>query len=163
MVAIVVAGSIGPWVEVPGASKGGLDGDGVFTIVVAAVAGAYLVFVARPHWAPIVMAGFLTAFASIYDIVDIEDLGGFFGDLATPGWGIIATALGAVGLVLSAVLALRREDPEAEVGVAGKVMLGLGSVLIILFVIYLADGKEEAKSPTIPTPQEPEIEPPRSP
>lgn len=162
-VALVAVGSIGPWVDLSGSSQGGLDSDGRVTIVMAAIAGAYVVFVSRPHWSPVAMAGFLSAFVAIFDIFDIEDTSGFVGALASPGWGIILAAIGSVALLLSALLVLRGEDPDAEMGIIGKVLVGLGALLIALFLVFLISGGEEVADVTVPAPAPQEIQPSRSP
>jgi hypothetical protein len=105
----VVVGSIGPWVTNPLISRGGLDGDGWITLVLAGLTGATLVAAyskapIRTGWGPIV-AGVLIAAVGIIDAVDIEEKGntqllGESVDVANIGWGLYMVIAGGVALVV---------------------------------------------------------------
>jgi hypothetical protein len=101
---VIAIGSIGPWIDLGSESAGGLDQDGAVTLALALVAAAYVVFTPRPHWAPLAALGALAGVVAVIDILDIVALW-------SPGWGLYLTAIGGVGLFLSAVFATRTDSP----------------------------------------------------
>lgn len=111
-IGLVVIGAAGPWVTLGSFSKGGLEGDGVITLVLALVAaGVLLLAHFRGRRAPVVVVGIcgLLALAiAIIDIADVQDAG--FG--ASVGWGLWLTLVGAIALLAAAAVAFagrRRE------------------------------------------------------
>lgn len=139
---VIAIGSIGPWVDVLGLTESGLDSDGRVTIGLALIAVIYAIFIKRPHWAPLAMIGFFSGFVAIADIIDVGDAAN---GLAAPGWGLYLTAIGSALLIASAVMSLRTEDSRARTGIAGKVILGVGALLVVLFVISLFTTEEVAE------------------
>jgi len=158
-VAAIVVGSIGPWVDVGSDSASGLDiDDGVVTLVLAGIAFAYLLFRPIPHWAPVAALGALAGAVAVFDIVDIEDVGGFL-SIASPGWGLYLTAIGGAGLVSSALFSMRTDnEAAAPFDITGKVIVGLAALLVVLAVISTLDDEEVART-TLPEPPELEPEP----
>ena len=116
--ALVLVGSLGTWATIsvsitPGAptaagvSKGGLDGDGGITLVLAFVAAAMAVLWAtRPaRWQDAVaaLAAGLTVVIGIVDVLDVRDAGGGAVE-ASVGWGLWLVLLGGIALAITAVL-----------------------------------------------------------
>jgi hypothetical protein len=110
-VVLVVIGAFGTWASVSAdaigfdVSAGGLDGDGVITLILGLIAGA-VAFVgmrAPATWQAIVLAiaAAVIVLIAIYDMTQVGDAAdGVSGIDVSIGWGLWATLLG--GLVLAA-------------------------------------------------------------
>lgn len=145
-VAATVIGAIGPWVDLGGATQSGLDADdGVITAVIAGIAFAYLVF-GRGHWIPTATLAALIGAIGVLDIIDIEDATGLAG-IASVGWGLYLTAIAGIGMLLSAVVVLRRDDTELDL--IGKFIVLLAGIVIVLAIIGSLT-EEEVKDVTFP-------------
>lgn len=95
-VALLAVGSIGPWVTFGPFSASGTSGDGVVTIIVAALA-AVLIGIGK---APIGVAvlGLLALATGIYDVTQVSSSGNEYFS-ATVGWGLILATLASASLV----------------------------------------------------------------
>ena len=113
-VGIIIIGSIGPWVTVEGladVSEGGLESDGVITLVLALIIGGLLLAFRNgpmPRGATIGIG--ICAVASLaIAIIDVLDVTG--SDLgiveANVGWGLWLTLIGSILLIVALVLARR--------------------------------------------------------
>jgi peptidoglycan/LPS O-acetylase OafA/YrhL len=116
--ALLVLGAIGPWATIDIAalgqsastSKGGLDSDGVLTLVLALIAGGLLGLwrAQRARWQPIV-AAVLGALAALIAIIDIGEVSGTDTGLGgaadvSVGWGLWVTLVGAIVLIVVSAL-----------------------------------------------------------
>ena len=120
--------------------------DGVVTLVIAGIAFTYLIF-GRGHWIPTAMLGALIAAVGVFDIADIESVGGL-ASFASPGWGLYLTAIAGIGMFFSAVVVMRSQD-ETDFDLLGKFIVILAAIVIVLAVIgSLTD--EEVKDVTFP-------------
>ena len=106
---VVLIGSLLPWATAKtvfgSISINGTDGDGVLTLILAVVVGAIAVALLagkRPRlWAYVVLliAGLLTAFIAVYDLVDISrTVGNDYAHVST-GAGIWLVAIASLVLV----------------------------------------------------------------
>ncbi len=110
-VGIIIIGSIGPWVTVEGLgdfSEGGLESDGIITLVLALIVGG-LVLAYRDRPAPRgakIGIGICAVAALAIAIIDVLDVTGT--DLgvveANVGWGLWLTLVGSILLVVAIVL-----------------------------------------------------------
>jgi hypothetical protein len=123
---LAVIGSIGTWVKVSvdllGQSQsqtaGGLDGDGVLTLILTLIAGGLLGgwFATRKKALAIGAAvaaglGFLIAFYHAVDPSTTEDIPEIPGLDISAGWGVWLATLALLALtVVSVLLAMRRES-----------------------------------------------------
>jgi hypothetical protein len=108
-------GSFGPWATVElgsiSASKNGLDGDGVITLVLAVLAGALLAahLLGRLGRAGPIAATVLGAIALLICIADLIDASGStLGVDTAAGWGLWLAALGAAGTTAVGIVLIRR-------------------------------------------------------
>ena len=116
----IVIGSLGPWATAPfGVSKAGTEGDGVFTLILAVVAGVILLKTqGRTRNAPIglMIIGAISLVVGIIDINDVNEKGstalaGEEVDVVDVGWGLWLVTIG--GAVLTAAgFVLRRLEPN---------------------------------------------------
>lgn len=106
LAAVVVAiGSVTTWVDAGFASVNGLDGDGVITIVLAAVVALFaLIRLAGriPTAAAVValLCGLLTALIGFIDVADVQD-GGF-----DPAYGLWLVVIGGIAVTLVSLVGL---------------------------------------------------------
>lgn len=101
--AAVVVGSLGPWASIGPFTTNGTSGDGVLTLVLAALAATAI---GLGRLLPgVAIAGGLVALIALYDAVDITSAGGVLD--ASPGWGVLLTAVAGIALTAWAVRALR--------------------------------------------------------
>jgi peptidoglycan/LPS O-acetylase OafA/YrhL len=114
-VGLMIIGAIGPWVTVDRVdfSEGGLDSDGIITLVLALIAGIVLVvFRGREKRVHRIIVGVCGALALIIAIIDIADVNGtdlgFPGIEAAVGWGLWLTLIASALLLVGAVLAATR-------------------------------------------------------
>jgi hypothetical protein len=112
--AVLAIGSVGPWATASlgaiSASKNGLEGDGVITLVLALVTGALLTahFLGRLGRAAPIAATALGAIALLICVIDIVDASGSEGAIDTgPAWGLWLAALGAAGTLAVGIVLLR--------------------------------------------------------
>jgi peptidoglycan/LPS O-acetylase OafA/YrhL len=113
-VGLLVLGAIGPWATVDiaalgqsaSASEGGLESDGVITLILGLIGGGLLGLwrAQRARWQAIVTA-VLGALAVLVAIIDISDVSGTdvgLGGAAdvSVGWGLWVTLLGSIVLVV---------------------------------------------------------------
>jgi hypothetical protein len=102
--AVTVVGAFLPWISVLGASKSGIDADGVFTLVFGLLAAGGTV-VRWGKWAKVGVAvlGVLTAGIGLLYIADplagTEAASQFARMAVDPGLGLYVTALGGVGIL----------------------------------------------------------------
>lgn len=110
----IVVGAIGPWATAVFASRSGLEGDGVITLIVALCAGVAVFGVyqgARASSIGIAIAGLIVAAIGIYDLVEIQDkandttLLGEQVDLVKVGWGLYLTIIAGVGTMIAGITA----------------------------------------------------------
>ena len=143
---IIAIGSVGPWVDLGTKSLNGVDKDGTITLALALVAAGYVVFMPRPHWAPMAALGVLATGVAIWEITDIPAL-------ATPGFGLYLTAIGGVALVLAAVTAIRTaSDTSASLGFIDVLIIGVAATLLaVVTVVTLTteDTNRPAKQPGV--------------
>ena len=100
---LVAVGSLGPWVTLGVFSKAGTDGDGVVTLVAAAV-GSVLVLVGRGRIA-LALVGAIICVTAVYDIVDVSRSGvEIFDTEVSPsvGWGLWLVTLGGLAILACA-------------------------------------------------------------
>lgn len=109
-------GSFGAWVTFLGFSASGLDGDGWFVLVAAAVAVALILWHNRRPaiWRLVLaaLAGVVGLGVGIYDWSQIESIASeaddefaqALADAVSPGWGLILCVLASVSLVASLVV-----------------------------------------------------------
>lgn len=104
----IVLGSLGPWAKVGPFSKDGIEGDGVFTLLL----GIATIAIAAVRWhrwnlksaAGVAIAAGLCAVIGILDWIDVVRAKvGPFGFEADPGWGLIMMTLAAVAAVAVAL------------------------------------------------------------
>ncbi len=146
--AAVAVGSIGPWGTVGSLSVSGTKGDGVITLVCAAV-GMLALVLGRDRGFSALLAGFAAAVALAaagYDTVHIAYEASkytLFGvQLLQAGWGVYVAVIGA-GLAFGA-LAMRISDSLLRTGaVVLVVAAGTG-----VFVAAAALGNQNVHSPT---------------
>lgn len=101
--AAAVVGSLGPWATIGPFTTGGPSGDGVITLVLAALA---LCAIGLGRLLPgVAVAGGLIAAVALYDALDVASTGGPLDP--SPGWGVLLTAVAGVALAVWAVRALR--------------------------------------------------------
>jgi hypothetical protein len=116
-IAVVVLGSFLPWakVEMLGMSEtvGGLEGDGLITLIVAIVAGAAVYFTQDKLAGILALVG--SAIILIIGLIDFIDLGkvmdgfGLFGDAVNRGIGLYLVLLGSLaGAVLGVLTILKK-------------------------------------------------------
>ncbi|WP_229052883.1 hypothetical protein [Aeromicrobium sp. Leaf350] len=114
---LVLIGSVGTWASFGGFTKGGLEGDGVITLVLAVLIGGFAGGVFAPLSVARVMRwfvlpfGFLALLVAIIDVVDISSSGNeFASELGvsslglTVGWGLWVVLIGAVTAVVAGLL-----------------------------------------------------------
>jgi hypothetical protein len=95
--ALVVIGSLGPWVTAPLASAAGTNGDGKWTIVLAVIGAVQLV---RQRPVGVAIAAVLCGVEGVYQAVHIQSvvskitLNGV--QLDHVGWGVYAVIAGAL-------------------------------------------------------------------
>jgi hypothetical protein len=113
LAAVVLAiGSFGPWAQVTifgiTATKNGISGDGVITLILAIIAAALLALCIRQPSKGLAIAtilvGVIAAATSLYDLITISNA---YSGIVSPGWGLYLAAIGSVALVIFSVLALR--------------------------------------------------------
>jgi hypothetical protein len=125
-VALLVLGAIGPWATVDiaafgqsaSASEGGLESDGVITLVLGLIDGGLLGVWRgqRARWQAIV-AAVLGALALLVAIIDVSDVSGTdvgLGGAAdvSVGWGLWVTLLGAIVMIVVSGLLIAKSRPK---------------------------------------------------
>lgn len=114
--AAVVVGSFGPWATFGPFSKGGLDGDGVITLVLGLLVLAAVWLRRAPLG--VLAAGALVALIGIVDTIDVAG-----SDVLSPspGWGVLLTAAAGLSVMAWAALevARRRRAPAAAAALPG--------------------------------------------
>ncbi len=118
----IIVGSFGPWVTNALVSQSGMDVDGIWFILgaLSALGSLWAFAKTRARGALVwpLLVGLFVAGDSIRVLSEISDndtaqLLGRTIDIAEPGWGIYLTlGAGVAMVVLSAVLAFRRRDPQ---------------------------------------------------
>lgn len=109
-IALLVIGSIGPWVKAAGQTGYGLGRDGVITIILAAIAAVFVLLAWRRSRPPsrigLGICAVLALAVAIYDILDVSgtEIGPFE---ASVGWGLWLTAVGAIVLAAGVTVARR--------------------------------------------------------
>jgi peptidoglycan/LPS O-acetylase OafA/YrhL len=123
--ALLLLGAIGPWatvdIEVFGqsqsASEGGLDSDGVITLILALIAGGLLLAwrAQRARWQAIVatVAGALSLLIAIVDIADVSGVDDKGIGSVSVGWGLWLTLLGSIVLLVVSVLLMLQSSRKA--------------------------------------------------
>lgn len=113
-IVLVILGAIGPWVKVADISEGGLDADGVITLILGLIAAAFVVLAFRKRAAPNMFAiGIPAVLIVVIAIADISDVNG--ADLGVPGldasvgWGLWLTLVGGIVLAASVAMGLMRK------------------------------------------------------
>jgi hypothetical protein len=111
--AVVIVGSLGPWAKVAQFSAGGMDGDGVITLVSAIVAAVAILIASASRTRPALGSDWIAAaaatvamFVAVYDSIEIPgtfDLLGNEVGTRTAGWGIWVTLIGSIVLAAVAV------------------------------------------------------------
>jgi hypothetical protein len=115
-VALVIVGAFMPWVKLSFISASGTDGDGVLTLIIAAVAGG-LIFLGLSRGvaiqATIIGAGALICILAVYNMVDISGqdsevgLEGLFSENVSIGEGLYMTLVGGIAIVAGGVMGFR--------------------------------------------------------
>jgi hypothetical protein len=109
--AAVVVGSFGPWATFGPFSKGGLDGDGVITLVLGLVVLAAVWLRRAPLG--VLVAGALVALIGIIDTIDVA---GSQVLSPSPGWGVLLTAAAGLSVVAWAALEMARGRRSSPAG-----------------------------------------------
>ena len=91
----LAVGSIGPWVTVGPFSKAGTSGDGILTLIAAAIIA---VGIARKRLLLIAIFALLSLAVGIYDVGDVSSSGNELFS-ASVGWGLIMVNVAAVSLL----------------------------------------------------------------
>ena len=100
---VVVAGSLGPWVETVLGSVGGMRGDGAITLSAAVIAGVFAVLSgSRAGGAAsagvAILAASASALVGVVDLMnvrnEVDDVELFGEQLASAGWGLYSWSLG---------------------------------------------------------------------
>jgi hypothetical protein len=105
---VIIVGSAGPWATVAFVTANGLDGDGVYTLILgvgcAALAGLSFKTVSRRKYGGYALCSGLAAVVGVIDWTDIAtEPEGPLGIAVEPGWGLTIMTLAALaGTVLSA-------------------------------------------------------------
>jgi hypothetical protein len=109
-IALLIIGSIGPWVKVGPVTGDGLSRDGVITLILAIIAAVF-VALARVRKRPVsrIALGICAVLAlatTIYDVIDVTgtDIGTFE---ASVGWGLWLCLVGSLVLAASITVARR--------------------------------------------------------
>jgi hypothetical protein len=113
---IVVAGSLGPWVETVFGSVSGMRGDGQITLGAAIAAALFTVLGSsrRGGIVSVVLTVLSAAVAGVVAVIDIDEVGSRVADaelfgrqVASTGWGLYAVAAGAAVIIIGAVAGAR--------------------------------------------------------
>jgi hypothetical protein len=93
--AALAIGSLGPWATIGPFSKSGTSGDGILTLIAAAIIAFAI---AKARLTLVVVFAALSLAVAIYDIADVSSSGN---DLftASVGWGLIMVTAAAVSLL----------------------------------------------------------------
>jgi hypothetical protein len=133
---LVIIGAFLPWVKVAFISAAGTDGDGVITLIIAAIAGV-LILVRLNNWSAILcllvcLGGLIISGIAIYDMINIQDkidsargqseLASAFLSSARIGEGLYATLAGGVAMVIGGVLGARYSPIAAPAATAPAVI-----------------------------------------
>lgn len=165
----IIIGSFGPWASFLGFSTSGVEGDGVFTLILGLV-GATAIFTLWGsgrsryglRWVGPV-AGALCLVVAIVDVFAVASTRGeLFGEAigARVGWGLWMVALGSLTLCVTAVIAalqvdqrvVRAPGPRTQPASAGAgppgwmwVLLGALVIALVGLVGYLTIGPRLAE------------------
>ena len=111
--AVVIVGSFGPWAKVSQFSAGGMDGDGVITLVSAVVAAIAILVASAGGTRPALGSDWIAAagatiamFVAVYDSIEVPSTTSGVLDqeiVRTAGWGLWATLIGSIVLTAVAV------------------------------------------------------------
>ncbi|MFV2063734.1 MAG: hypothetical protein ACC726_09505, partial [Chloroflexota bacterium] len=151
---LVVVGSLLPWVRMGVATAGGMEGDGVFTMIIGV--GLILIGVAgmtdRARASSLSVLAILASLVGLaIAVIDIADIGGGSGLGTRVGEGLYAIAIGSVVALAGAarsrsgridaraLVPAVREDLRALPSILTKPLIWLPfGLLILAFVIELA-------------------------
>ena len=112
----VILGSIGPWATIWVVTVYGTNGDGVFTLILGAMAGGLaLIDMARREWSRWLMIGIVLCFAGAgaigaYDWYNLSDLASSSSGMAQVAWGLPLLVVSAGAGILLAALKLEGTD-----------------------------------------------------
>ena len=104
--ALVIIGAFLPWASIGFISANGIEGDGIFTLLLGGIAAlVYFGLKNKPKVAGIIIAvaGILSIIISVIAFTSIGDT-----QLASVGGGLILTLIGSIGLVVSGFMAMRQ-------------------------------------------------------
>jgi hypothetical protein len=114
---VVVAGSLGPWVDTIFGSVSGMAGDGKITLGAAIAAGLFVVLGSSRlgGTVSVILTVLSAAVAGVVAVIDLDEVGSRVADtelfgtqVASTGWGLYAVAAGAAVIVIGAVFSARR-------------------------------------------------------
>jgi hypothetical protein len=108
-IVFIIVGAFAPWVTLGDFSSGGMDHDGPFMLVIAALAIVFVIFRARGAgiWSRILMGicAILAIAAAIADISDVNSA-----DAPGVGWGLYLCLAGGIVLAAGTIAARRAAD-----------------------------------------------------
>jgi hypothetical protein len=122
-VLIVVAGSLGPWVDTVFGSVSGIRGDGRITLGAGLVAAVFTLLGSsrRGGSVSVALTVLCAAVAGVVAVIDIAEVSSRVADaelfgkqVANTGWGLYAVAVGAAVIIVGAVASARHRYAAAR-------------------------------------------------